>query len=68
MAGKQFGLAIRRRDTKKVTQKVWFPSEANRDEAMENTKLDADHEFSREEKDCQLDPQKAKPGEWIALP
>lgn len=66
MAGKQFGLAIRNKNTKKVLQKVWFPLERQRDEAMANKKIDSGCEFSTDAKDCKFDP-KANPGEWIKL-
>jgi predicted nucleic acid-binding protein len=68
MAGKQFGLAIRNKADKKVLQQVWFPLEQQRDEAMATAKLDTDKEFSREDKDCQMDPTKTRPGEWVTLP
>lgn len=65
MAGQQFGLAIRHKETKVVLRKVWFPLERQRDEAMKATPIDGNHEFSLEEKDCQVDPTKAAPGEWF---
>jgi hypothetical protein len=66
MAGQQFGLAIRHKTTKAVLKTAWFPLERARDEAMDKTTLDAECEFSTEEKDCVFDAD-AKPGDWIAL-